>query len=103
MLFYRKRIPITNRHNEVYILNLVKWSTKGNGFVYVLFNNIFYRPNATSTEDFQITFSGNASVYNGICDWVYEGRLLVSSYISHIHVDLDTSMKLYIIFTSFVI
>lgn len=75
----QKGIPITNSHNEVYVLNLVKWSTKGNGFVYVLFNNIFYRPNVTSMEDYQITFSGNASVYNGICDWVYEEEIFSDS------------------------
>ena len=69
----RSRTPVQNAEDDPLILSLVKWSPKGNAFAYVYYNNVYYRPNATAQEDVQLTTSDNASIYHGICDWVYEG------------------------------
>ena len=56
-------------------LQLATWGPRGSSLVYVIQNNIYYRPEAEVAADYQITSSGIfGSVYNGVPDWVYEGK-----------------------------
>lgn len=58
------------------VLQLAVWAPVGNGIVFVAKNDIFYRPNATSSTVRQITRDGViGNVYNGVPDWVYEGKV----------------------------
>lgn len=56
--------------SQSYLL-LAEWGPVGNGLVFVLENNIFYKPNVSSAP-LQITTDGRENIYNGVCDWVYE-------------------------------
>ncbi|XKL65660.1 hypothetical protein PGB90_009080 [Kerria lacca] len=71
----KKHEAISNSNNEPLVLQLFKWAPKGNGYAYVYYNNVFYRPNATTLEEYRITNNGNSSLYNGVCDWVYEEEI----------------------------
>ncbi|XP_031623304.1 venom dipeptidyl peptidase 4-like [Contarinia nasturtii] len=53
------------------LLSLAKWGPLDNSILYIKANNIYYKSSVTKPA-VQITNNGNASVYNGICDWVYE-------------------------------
>nr|CAD7569695.1 unnamed protein product [Timema californicum] len=60
-------------------LQLARWSPRGSALVFVLDNNIFYRPNASSETEHQITRTGEPGVYyNGVPDWVYEEEVFGS-------------------------
>nr|CAD7394586.1 unnamed protein product [Timema cristinae] len=60
-------------------LQLARWSPRGSALVFVLDNNIFYRPDASNETQHQITRTGEPGVYyNGVPDWVYEGRYLTN-------------------------
>ncbi|XP_012256545.3 venom dipeptidyl peptidase 4 isoform X3 [Athalia rosae] len=62
------------------MMQLVTWSPKGNGLVYVSQNNIFYRPEAENDTVYEITTDGKfGSVYNGVPDWVYEEEVFGSN------------------------
>ncbi|XP_058799148.1 venom dipeptidyl peptidase 4-like isoform X2 [Phymastichus coffea] len=66
--------------NESQGLQLVVWAPQGNGLVYVLQSNIYYRPQAEVAEDYQITTSGAfGTIYNGVPDWVYEEEVFSSN------------------------
>lgn len=52
-------------------LNVVEWSPVGNSFIFVYLNNLYYKSSPDAVE-VQITNDGEASIYNGIPDWVYE-------------------------------
>lgn len=52
-------------------LNVVEWSPVGNSFIFVYLNNLYYK-SSPDAEEVQITNDGEASIYNGIPDWVYE-------------------------------
>nr|CAD7453872.1 unnamed protein product [Timema tahoe] len=60
-------------------LQLARWSPRGSALVFVLDNNIFYRPNASNETEHQITRTGEPGVYyNGVPDWVYEEEVFGS-------------------------
>lgn len=53
-------------------MELAEWGPKGNSIIFIHNNDIFFKP-SVSQPIVQITNDGNGqSVYNGICDWVYE-------------------------------
>lgn len=57
------------------VLRLALWGPKGNALVYVHSNNIYYRPSVRVQAEIQLTNDGeNGKFYNGIPDWVYEGK-----------------------------
>ncbi|XP_063242355.1 venom dipeptidyl peptidase 4 [Bacillus rossius redtenbacheri] len=59
---------------------LLEWAPRGMAFAYVHRNNIFYRPSAANSSEYQLTTSGQPGVvYNGIPDWVYEEEVLSSN------------------------
>lgn len=62
-------------------LQLVKWSPVGHSLAIVNHNNVYYIPDITNlTSTIQLSFTGGSELYNGIPDWVYEGKYIVSFY-----------------------
>jgi len=52
------------------------WSPTGHSLAYVFANNIYYRA-TPSSPDFPVTESGiPGSIFNGVCDWVYEEEVI---------------------------
>lgn len=51
---------------------LAQWGPTGNSIVFVKDNDIYFKPGALDTE-IRITNDSNENIYNGVCDWVYEG------------------------------
>lgn len=47
------------------------WGSVNSSLAYVLDNNIYYKATIDS-DAIQLTLDGSESIYNGICDWVYE-------------------------------
>ncbi|XP_018904753.1 venom dipeptidyl peptidase 4 isoform X2 [Bemisia tabaci] len=79
----RVTFPLANatvNTSEPLEVQLVMWAPKGNGFAYVYLNNVYYRPSAESTIEYQLTTDGIRNyVYNGVPDWVYEEEVLASN------------------------
>lgn len=50
---------------------MAEWGPIDNSILYIQDNNIYYKPSVVHPA-IQITNDGNANIYNGICDWVYE-------------------------------
>lgn len=74
---YLSRAETSLIANESISLQLATWAPQGNALVYVYQNNIYYRPEAEAAVDYQITDTGNfGTIYNGVPDWVYEGKPL---------------------------
>ncbi|XP_046586430.1 venom dipeptidyl peptidase 4 isoform X1 [Neodiprion lecontei] len=66
--------------NNVSILQLATWGPQGNSLVYVLQNNIYYRPQAEIETDYELTTDGVfGTIYNGVPDWVYEEEVFSSN------------------------
>ncbi|KAK0425923.1 hypothetical protein QR680_009458 [Steinernema hermaphroditum] len=60
-------------------IQLFRWNPKGDDFVFVHENNIFYqRAPSPTAEVLQLTNSDSAVVYNGVADWLYEEELYQS-------------------------
>lgn len=73
--FFRAETSLTA--NDSISLQLASWAPRGNALVYVFQNNIYYRPEAEVAIEYQITNTGVfGTIYNGVPDWVYEGKLL---------------------------
>lgn len=54
------------------------WGPIGSSVVFVVRNNIYYRPDAEEKKVIEITNDGLLGhIYNGIPDWVYEGKQLI--------------------------
>jgi len=52
------------------------WSPTGHSLAFVFANNIYYKATPTS-PDFPVTTSGiPGTIYNGVCDWVYEEEVI---------------------------
>ena len=57
------------------LLQLVRLQPNGDGLVYVHDNDIYFRPHFAIDIEIQLTFTGVPGVvYNGVPDWVYEGK-----------------------------
>ena len=54
---------------------MLTWAPKGNAYAYVYRGNIYYKPSVKSKQVFPITNDGlEGTVFNGVPDWVYEGK-----------------------------
>ncbi|XP_065200255.1 venom dipeptidyl peptidase 4 isoform X2 [Planococcus citri] len=72
----QKKTYIIDRDGQPLSVQLVLWAPQGNGFAYVSFNDIYYKPSVNSQQVYRITDNGNhTTVYNGLCDWVYEEEI----------------------------
>lgn len=65
-----------NSHNQdIPFIQEVMWSSLPSALVFVYENNIFYKPEAISNSViFQITYTGSNYVFNGVPDWLYQGK-----------------------------
>lgn len=69
------QIQLTAQNEK--ILRLAVWGPVGNSLIYIHNNNIFFRPSVTIAAEIQLTGDGELGIiYNGVPDWVYEGRFL---------------------------
>lgn len=56
-------------------LQFLGWAPQGNAFVFVYRNNVYYKPSVRSPKVYPISTDGVANVvFNGVPDWVYEGK-----------------------------
>lgn len=65
--FYFPNGPLQNES-----LSYAAWSPVGHSLIFVYKNNIYIQSDPTALPR-QITHDGNATVFNGIPDWLYEG------------------------------
>ncbi|KAF8957141.1 dipeptidyl peptidase IV N-terminal region-domain-containing protein [Flammula alnicola] len=57
------------------------WSPTGNAIAYVTDNDLYVLPSAEpNTSPIRITSSGNASLFHGVPDWVYEEEIFSANY-----------------------
>lgn len=67
----------TNSSTTLRVMQLAVWGPVGNALFFVYANNIYYKTNVTTDEVIQLTTDGVFTVlYNGVPDWVYEGKTL---------------------------
>lgn len=71
IVVYRSYVEIAEGEN----LPLAIWGPVGNGIVFVLNNNVYYREiSGRNVTERQLTYDGiDGVLYNGVPDWVYEG------------------------------
>lgn len=82
LYLFRKQFTLQNGNGKSWELQLAKWSPVGHSLVVVDHNDLFYigdienmkKPNSV----LEITQTGRRGVYNGIPDWVYEGKYIYS-------------------------
>lgn len=67
-------------------LNVVEWSPVGHSFIFVYLNNLYYK-SSPDAEEIQLTTDGEASIYNGIPDWVYEEEVFSTNIASWFSAD----------------
>lgn len=61
--------------NNERLLQYATWGPVGSSVVFVVRNNIYYKPNAHQKNVIEVTKDGSLGhIYNGIPDWVYEGK-----------------------------
>ncbi|KAG6836690.1 hypothetical protein H0H93_004801 [Arthromyces matolae] len=68
-------IPPTNPSNTAY----ATWAPQGHSIAYVMENDLYILPNPTATP-IRVTSSGNASLFHGVPDWVYEEEIFSADY-----------------------
>ena len=69
-------------------LQLVMWAPTGNALAIVVGNDIWYRAEALGKTE-RLTSTGRRdTIYNGVPDWVYEGKT------QHQHIPGDSFPKL---------
>lgn len=59
------------------LLALAEWGPVGNSILFIKENNIYFQESVLS-KTVQITKDGNANIFNGICDWVYEEEVFAT-------------------------
>jgi len=81
----REQFTLQNRDSvSPWDLQLVKWSPVGHSLAIVDHNNIYYIQDVNNlTSTVQLTFTGGSELYNGIPDWVYEGKYVFRMYFTH--------------------
>ncbi|KAI0339697.1 dipeptidyl aminopeptidase [Trametopsis cervina] len=57
-----------------------KWSPTGQSIAYVTGNDLYVLPSPSATSPIRVTSSGNASLFHGVPDWVYEEEVFSSDY-----------------------
>jgi hypothetical protein len=79
---FRESYPLTPLPDEIGgvitegpPLLLATWTPKGHGLITVKDYDIFYRPAPRSSTGYRVTETGaSGTVYNGVPDWLYEGK-----------------------------
>jgi dipeptidyl aminopeptidase B len=57
-----------------------KWSPTGQSIAYVIANDLFVLPSPSSSSPIRVTSSGNASLFHGVPDWVYEEEIFSADF-----------------------
>jgi hypothetical protein len=56
-------------------LQHVVWAPRGNALAFVYRNDIYYKSSALASHVYRVTNTGRQGVvFNGIPDWLYEGK-----------------------------
>jgi len=84
LFVYREQFTLQNQNSvKPWDLQLAKWSPVGHSLAIVDHYNIYYIQDINNlTSIVQLTFTGSSELYNGIPDWVYEGKYVVRLYIA---------------------
>ncbi|KAG6381795.1 dipeptidyl aminopeptidase [Boletus reticuloceps] len=70
-------LPPTNPPVTAY----ATWSPTGESIVFVAANDLYILPSpSASTSSIRVTTSGNASLFHGVPDWIYEEEVLSQDY-----------------------
>ncbi|KAG2459567.1 DPP10 peptidase, partial [Polypterus senegalus] len=68
------------------VLQYAAWGVQGQQLIYIFENNIYYQPDVRNSS-LRLTDSGkDGAVFNGIADWLYEGKVTPTEEILHSHV-----------------
>lgn len=66
------------------LLQHVVWAPRGNALAFVYRNDIYYKASALTSHVYRITNTGQPGiVFNGVPDWLYEGKLIKYAYLVH--------------------
>ncbi|KAJ3558705.1 hypothetical protein NM688_g763 [Phlebia brevispora] len=57
-----------------------KWSPTGQSIAFVASNDLYVLPDPTASSAVRVTSSGNASLFHGVPDWVYEEEVFSNDY-----------------------
>ncbi|KAF9529024.1 dipeptidyl aminopeptidase [Crepidotus variabilis] len=57
------------------------WAPTGSAIAYVVENDLYVLPSAVDTNSIRVTSNGNASLFNGVPDWVYEEEVYSSNFV----------------------
>jgi hypothetical protein len=58
------------------LLQHVVWAPRGNALAFVYRNDIYYKTSALTSHVYRITNTGRPGVvFNGVPDWLYEGKI----------------------------
>ncbi|KAF8159267.1 dipeptidyl aminopeptidase [Crassisporium funariophilum] len=70
-------VPPSNPSKTAY----ATWSPTGNAIAYVTDNDLYILPSAEpNTPSIRVTTSGNASLFHGVPDWVYEEEIFSANF-----------------------
>jgi len=57
-------------------LQHVVWAPRGNALAFVYRNDIYYKTSAVTSHVYRVTNTGRPGVvFNGVPDWLYEGKI----------------------------
>jgi hypothetical protein len=57
-------------------LQHVVWAPRGNALAFVYRNDIYYKTSALTSHVYRVTGTGRQGViFNGVPDWLYEGKI----------------------------
>lgn len=74
---------------EQIFIQKAQWSPTGNGLVFVYKNDLYYKIQGNRhSRVVRITDTGSSTVFNGIPDWLYQGKrtVFVDVYINIIRI-----------------
>lgn len=66
------------------LLQHVVWAPRGNALAFVYRNDIYYKTSALTSHVYRITNTGQPGVvFNGVPDWLYEGKIRKCACVVH--------------------
>jgi hypothetical protein len=66
------------------LLQHVVWAPKGNALALVYRNDIYYKTSALTSRVYRVTNTGQPGVvFNGVPDWLYEGKIRKYAFLVH--------------------
>lgn len=71
--------PLTTPTNPP-IVSFAQWSPTGQQIAYVMSNDLYILPSPSSSTPIRVTSSGNASLFHGVPDWVYEEEVFSADF-----------------------